>query len=110
MRNLFFALILLAPRTAIGAPPVDNYGDPLPEGATQRYGTIRFRAGGRIDHACMSPDGKYIAGSSDNVVVVWERATGKQVCKFKEDLFSIEVLAFSQDSRELVAVNMAVVV
>jgi WD40 repeat protein len=56
----------------------DLYGDPLPAGALQRLGTVRFR------HDCTalaySPDGKVLAsGGRDNVIRLYDAASGKEL-------------------------------
>src|SRR5262249_50257199 len=107
------AMTLLAASATSGEPPskpaalVDNHGVPLPEGAIQRYGTVRFRGGGALRRACMSADGKYIAAAADCVVLVWERTTGRLIRRFQVNDFSFDALSFSRDSREITAANMA---
>jgi WD40 repeat protein len=60
---------------------VDRYGDPLPEGASARLGTVRFRHAGAVRDVAFSNDGKWLAASSDdrNMVIIWERATGRKL-------------------------------
>ena len=40
---------------------VDQYGDPLPEGAVARLGTLRWRTDGEVDAIAFAPDGKTVA-------------------------------------------------
>jgi WD40 repeat protein len=60
---------------------VDLYGDPLPEGAIARLGSVRFRHHGAVRAVAFSPDGKFLAASSDgrDMVVIWDRATGRKL-------------------------------
>jgi WD40 repeat protein len=58
-------------------PVVDRYGDPLPDGATVRFGTVRFRHGGQLHSVAFSPDGKTIASGGFGRVMLWEADTGK---------------------------------
>lgn len=71
-----------APATpkATPAPRTDRYGDPLPEGAIARLGTIRFRSGAQVFSVAYSPDGRLLATSGyDGTVCVWRTADGKEV-------------------------------
>jgi RNA polymerase sigma factor (sigma-70 family) len=67
------------------APPVrtDRYGDPLPDGAIARLGTVRWRHGVTVFALAYSPDGKRIvtAGVS-RALVLWDAATGKELRVF----------------------------
>src|SRR5262249_29248180 len=57
---------------------VDRFGDPLPERAVARLGTIRFRTGGLVHSCAYSPDGKTLAaGNADNTISLFDAATGK---------------------------------
>jgi WD40 repeat protein len=76
-------LALLGPARAADAPRPDAYGDPLPDGALARLGTLRWRAGNPLVMTAFLPDGKSILSvSQDYVVQVWDRDTGKELRKF----------------------------
>jgi WD40 repeat protein len=64
-----------------GKVRVDFYGDPLPEGAIARLGTVRFRCAGAVHAVAFSGDGKLLAASSDgeNMVVLRDRVTGRKL-------------------------------
>src|SRR6185295_12985819 len=42
-------------------PRLDAFGDPLPEGAVARLGTVRWRPGLALGAVVYSPDGKIVA-------------------------------------------------
>jgi RNA polymerase sigma factor (sigma-70 family) len=60
---------------AEGRPQPD--GDPLPEGARFRLGTVRFRHPGNIHAVALAPDGKTLATAGSGTVRLWDAATGK---------------------------------
>jgi len=79
-RSFLFIVIvpaLSATQTFAEEPKKDLYGDPLPEGAISRIGTIRLRNVGDIEHVLLSPDGKILV-TSDNrrPLQVWNAVTG----------------------------------
>ncbi len=79
----------------------DQYGDPLPEGAIARFGTVRFRnvSAGPI---VFSPDGRYVATSPDGVVLR-DVLTGKVVRTLPSD--GRAGISFSPDSKRLLVQN-----
>jgi WD40 repeat protein len=73
---LLIASLSTAP-TAAAEPRLDLRGDPLPEGALARLGTLRLRHP-LADHIAYTPDGRQLITSGDDGTVrVWEAATGK---------------------------------
>ena len=86
-------LIVTVSLPVVGLAEKDRFGDPLPEGAIQRLGTLRMRysntlqPGNRIADLGYLPDGKGVVAAS-NFVEIWDLPTGKlllrqQVCKAK---------------------------
>jgi WD40 repeat protein len=100
----------IAPERTAGKPTqeeqkvrTDRYGDPLPEGALARLGTIRFRHGLATYKVAFSPDGRMIAcaaGGGGGGVWLWDAATGKVMRQIGEQGSAISV-AFSPDSKVL---------
>lgn len=89
-------------------PCVDLYGDPLPQGAIARLGTVRFRHLGAVYEVAFSPDGKLIAASSDglNMVILWDRTTGRKIREITlgtRPSYQPTRLCFSADGKRLYA-------
>src|SRR5262249_54345890 len=62
----------------------DRNGDLLPTSAAARFGTVRLRHGDTVSSVAYAPDGKTIAtGGGDEVVRLWEAATGKPIRIFQ---------------------------
>ena len=61
-------------------PRVDAHGDPLPEGALARLGTIRFRDANFIAATAPSPDGKLLALSNTRGTLRLLDATPAERC------------------------------
>jgi WD40 repeat protein len=92
------------PKEQPPADRVDRNGDPLPVGAVARLGTVRLRHGGAIGAAAFSPDGRLLAtGGHDNMVRLWDGATGKPVAALRGHTEAITSLAFSPDGKTLMS-------
>jgi WD40 repeat protein len=103
--------LLISVIAARGEPPVpevakDRYGDPLPEGAVARLGTLRFWHGESINSVAFSPDSKSVV-SGHGGIYLWDVATGKKRCEFAGHESSVRSVEFTADGKTLVAANWA---
>jgi WD40 repeat protein len=104
---LLLALAVTGPLVSAAdpVPRVDDAGDPLPEGAIARIGTLRLRQPSEVCSVTFSPDGKLLAtGGRYDGVRLWDAATGKLIrflpAKGGQGIFG---LSFSPDSKSLVS-------
>lgn len=79
---------------------VDLYGDPLPQDAVARLGSLRLRHYG-VEDFTFSPDGKQLISAGGQVVRVWDVATGKpiRVTRLEGGPVSSNCVAISPDGR-----------
>ncbi len=88
-------------------PAVDRHGDPLPDGALARLGTLRFRHPNGANALAVSRDGRTLATQGSDTVRVWEAATGKLLHAFPDRaqiggfFAGQQLLTFSPDGRQL---------
>ena len=82
----------------------DSIGDPLPEGAIRRFGTLRMKHDpGSTGELALSPDEKSII-SMNAEIVVWDTATGKEKWRSASQVsrqnscYGNRLLAFSSDN------------
>jgi RNA polymerase sigma factor (sigma-70 family) len=66
-------------------PPTDLYGDPLPDGAISRLGTVRLRHSESVNWLQFTPDGKSLVSQGWDGVAIWKADTGKQLHLFPYD-------------------------
>jgi len=107
MYRMAVCVTLLFAPTLCGADPaphLDFYGDPLPDGAIARLGTLRYRPGGPPSAFALSPDGKLIATGETGWLRLWDTATGAQLraCAIP-GAETFESLQFSADGKRLAA-------
>src|SRR5262245_7725277 len=89
---------------AIATARTDLFGDPLPEGAVMRLGTVRLRHGGAIACAVFSPDRRRLAtGAADDSVRLWESDTGRAVAILRGHTCWVRSVAFSPDGKTLLS-------
>jgi RNA polymerase sigma factor (sigma-70 family) len=94
-----------APGPAAAAPPADRHGDPLPDGAVARLGTVRFNHGEGLNALHFTPDGKTLLSEGRGLLRLWDAATGKELKHFATALTSFDVQALMPDGKTLVALN-----
>jgi len=109
-RLLLLCLLLIDTYAACADPPAaaphtDGAGDPMPDGAIARLGTLRFRHQyEHISASAISPDGKIVvtAGDTGTLVRFWDLQTGKELRRV-EAMTLGDAVAYSA-SGKLVAV------
>ncbi len=108
---LLFVLLLplgyssseLAFAQAPGAAPqpiIDPLGDPLPNGARFRLGTLRFRPPSGVDDLALSPDEKTVV-TIDDELIAWDTASGKARWQVKTAEHGIRLPGASYGTRPL---------
>ncbi len=105
------------PAKAADAPPIvdqkphafrlDHFGDPLPDEALARFGTVRLRQGYIVYGISNSPDDKTIAiAGIGRRLGLWDVATGKELFQFDDGQRgkpNCNCIAFSPDGKTLAA-------
>jgi WD40 repeat protein len=104
--------LLLALTCRAAAPPsprlegfdrhADYYGDPLPDCAVARLGSMRLRHPTMIPRLAFSRDGRHLA-SMGATVRVWDAADGRLLSELPANAFFATALAFSPDGKSLVS-------
>ena len=71
LASLLGLVVTIAASSASGA--TDSFGDPLPEGAVQRLGTLRMK--GPLQHFSYLPDGRAVVAAG-KYLTIWDLAKG----------------------------------
>jgi len=84
--------VCLSTSAAAAADKLDAYGDPLPEGALARLGTLRLRTASTVIAVSISPDGKKLAAIDRyRILRVWRVSDAKLVLKQQVDFMPLAV-------------------
>jgi RNA polymerase sigma factor (sigma-70 family) len=87
-------------------PRTDLFGDPLPEHALARLGTVRLRTGGPITGLMFLPgDNELISASFDGSVRLWDLVTGKEARRLAGGLDLIGIAVLSPDGTAVAAIS-----
>jgi RNA polymerase sigma factor (sigma-70 family) len=90
------------PRAGEKQARADRHGDPLPDEAVGRLGTVRFRHGSAVSALATSADGKVVASAGwGEAIRLWDVATDKQLRRLDQAL--VVSLALSPDGKVLAA-------
>jgi WD40 repeat protein len=86
-------------------PRTDLYGDPLPDGAVARLGSVRLRHAGLSDFVFLNGGKSILSAGSDRTLRFWDVATGQQTRAVKLQGLAGpgHVVTLSPDGKTLVA-------
>lgn len=87
---------------------VDQNGDPLPQGAMARLGTVRFRHEWTIYAVALSPNEKLLAIGGNEAVCLWDADSGRELRRMYCQVGyapGIQALAFSHDGEILASAH-----
>src|SRR5262249_15112559 len=107
--GLTLALTPAAPPAAEAAPPdekpvarTDAVGDPLPDRALFRLGTLRLRHKNANFAVAFAPDGKtLVVGGRDRRLHLWDPVTGRELRQIEAPENGVHSLAYSPDGKLL---------
>lgn len=79
---------------------LDQFGNPLPDGAMARIGVLRFRHGAPVTQIAFSPNGKtiYSASSGEKAAHAWSLQDGNELQRFSGDK-PVHCVAVSSDGK-----------
>ena len=86
-----------APKQAVRT---DLHGDPLPDGAVARLGTLRWNMDGEVEALAFSPDGKTVSAGTRTGVHLFD-LEGKRIKHFRLGNIHFEPPAFSPDGKRV---------
>src|SRR5262249_18452539 len=94
-------VLIVAALAAGSGEAVDARGAALPPRVAARLGMRGFPHGSPIPRLAWSPDSKLLAtGGRDDRVLLWETATGREVCRLEGDgMGAVEAVAFAAGGR-----------
>jgi WD40 repeat protein len=97
-------VLLLVGRLPSAPPPADRYGDPLPDGAVARLGSVRFLHADWVHSLAFLPDGKgLVAACQEDFVRIWDPAAGRELRRYTGADSAVESAALSPGGKRLAA-------
>ncbi len=95
-----------APLEIATEPGVDRHGDPLPEGAVSRLGTVRLRPGYPVGALALAPDGATVATFGyEGDVRLWSVPAGQEIGRLWAAVGTLTAFAFATDGKTLAIAN-----
>jgi RNA polymerase sigma factor (sigma-70 family) len=89
-----------------GSKGRDRFGDPLPEGAVARLGTVRFNHGDGLKKLFFTPDGKTVISEGNATVRLWEAETGRERGRFSVDKsFNDDAATLTPDGKTVITLH-----
>jgi WD40 repeat protein len=89
------------PTNQTGSIPIDAFGDPLPERAIYRLGTVRWRHPGGVNAFAFFPDGKLLASvGGDATLRIWDVPSGAEKWRLRLPT-TPQAIAISPDGKTI---------
>src|SRR5262249_48740217 len=119
MIRLTLAIGMMLFGLAVSAQPpetaqrLDANGDPLPDRAIARLGTVRFQPPGIVQAIALSPDGKALAaasyGEKENFQIdFFNPSTGKSIRKINSTGVGGDLTQFTPDGKYLAVISAGI--
>ena len=86
---------------------LDRYLNPLPGGAFARLGIVTEHGPSYETFAACSPDGRWLATSNDNDLLLWDLAGGQVKHRLRRHEYFLSDLAFNPAGDQLVSIGRA---
>ena len=91
-------------------PKLDLYGDPLPAGATMRFGTIRHRQESPVYRIAFTRDDKFIVTDGDDSQLrVWDGHDGKFIRRIPVNIEALGDFALSSNGKTVATTGINMV-
>ncbi len=103
-RSLSLAALLALCGAVAAEPARDRFGDPLPEGAIARLGSLGLRHNSSVSVVGFSPDGRILAAyDGGSHLVYWDTTRGREVRRVPVNLHGLlKYVRFSPDGKSLI--------
>jgi RNA polymerase sigma factor (sigma-70 family) len=92
------------------ATQVDRHGDPLPDGAVARLGTMRFNHGEGLRQLHFSPDGKTVYSEGGGWLRAWDAATGEERGRLASSKDLLDDFVVTPDGKRAVSLTQEFIV